>query len=312
MLGWVLSPDAAVLYDTLFANPDQTVAPHDPAVQELIEARLAYADWSDPTRLLLLPPEMAVTRVVTQRIRRWLDAAPDLDAAERVIGAYNRSTPKGTNDPAPLTTSTAHQHASTLMMASVRRELCLMQPYPSWMPDPIRDDSEASTKADTDALARGVTFRYLYDERILADAQFRTLALEEVAFGVQARVATNLPTWMAIADSTTALYLPDPNRTDGASTNQPGLVALLQMAFENAWAGARPLDATRGAADLTNQHREVLMLIIAGHPIGTIARLMKLDVKTVRRRTTDLCNHFHVNDRAALLTTALVTPINDR
>ena len=276
MLGWVLSPDAAVMYDSPAHEPRPDGHTERSAVQELIEARFAYADWSDPTHLLMLPPELVVARVVAQRIRHWLDAAPDLDAAERVIGSYSRTASSVTNDPAPLTTSTSHQQAAAMLMESARGEFCLMQPYPAWMPDQIRDDSRASIAADTDELARGVTYRYLYDEQILSDAQFRKLALEEVDVGVHARVATSLPTWLAIADSTTALYLPDPHRPDGASTNQPGLVALLQMAFDSAWDAARPLDATRAAADLTDQHREVLILIIAGHPIGTIARLVVL------------------------------------
>jgi DNA-binding CsgD family transcriptional regulator len=309
VLGWALSPEATTLYQALLATPDRAIAPGDLAAKELIEAQFARPDWEDPTHLLLLPPDVAITRVIAQRVRGWLNDLPDLEAAGRAISAYSRLLPSATTDPAPLATSTGRQQASTMLVASARRELCLMQPYPEWMTESVRDDPEVADAADTEVLARGVSHRFLYDERILADAHFRMGALEEVDQGVHARVTGTLPTWMMIADGTAALYLPDPASADGASTNESGLVALLQMAFDTAWAGARPLDATRSASDLTNQHREVLMLIIAGHPIGAIARLMKLDVKTVRRRTTDLCDYFHVSDRTGLLNPALVRPM---
>jgi DNA-binding CsgD family transcriptional regulator len=305
LLDWVLSPAAAELYEGILADPDLAVEGDDPAGRELTEAGFAHARWDDPTRLIALPPDLAISRAVTARTRIWLEAAPNLESAQRALDHYGRIAPRPTFASAQLDTSEGRQEASSIALASARHEICLMQPYPEWMAEQVRDDPQASTPAEPEPLRRGLTHRFLYDERILTDPHFRKLALEEVDMGAHARVATTLPTWMMIVDASIALYLPDPSRPDGAASSDPGHIALLKMAFESAWAGARPLAVTRSDVDLSNSHREVLMLVIAGNGNEAIARLLKLNAKTVRRRLDDLCAHFGVNDRATLIATAL-------
>jgi DNA-binding CsgD family transcriptional regulator len=304
-LGWVLSQPAAALYEQLLGNPELAIEANDTAGRELIDAGFAYPRWDDVTRLIALPPDLAIGRAIATQARRWLDGAPDLGTAQRALDHYGRISPKPAAPTARLDTSEGRQEASSIAMASARHEICLMQPYPEWMPDPVRDDPQASTPAEPDTVRRGIGYCYLYDEKILTDPHFRKLALEEVDLGVNARVATSLPTWMMIVDDSSALYLPDPSMPDGATTNQPGHLALLKMAFESAWAGARPLAATRTDTHLSESHREVLMLIIAGNGNEAVARMLKLNAKTVRRRLDDLCTHFGVSDRATLIATAL-------
>lgn len=305
LLDWALSAAAAELYEAILTHPERTVESNDPAGHELTEAGFAYARWDDPTRLIALPPDLAISRAVTLRTRIWLEAAPNLEHAQRALDHYGRIVPRPAATSTRLDTSEGRQEASSIALASARHEICLMQPYPEWMADQLRDDPQASTPAESEPLRRGLTHRFLYDERILTDPHFRKLALEEVDMGAHARVATMLPTWMMIVDSSTALYLPDPGRPDGAATTDPGHIALLKMAFESAWAGARPLAATRTKGDLSDSHREVLMLIIAGNGNEAVARLLKLNAKTVRRRLDDLYEHFGVNDRATLIATAI-------
>ena len=304
-----MSAEAAALYQRVLTSPHYLVDPTDPAVQELIATRFADVAWGDPTRLIALPPDVAISRALANRTRQWLSSAPDVDAAHKAIDHYSHMTPITSvpDSGGGLDTSEARQIASTTLATSARREICLMQPYPSWMPDQIRDDPQASTAAEPDALIRGVSYRYLYDERILADPQFRKLALEEIDLGVHARVTSSLPTWMMIVDATSAVYLPDPDQSDGAITRAVGLVKLLQLSFESAWTAARPLDVTRSAEHLTDKHREVLLLAIAGNTNETIARQLNINIKTVRRRLDELCQHFGASDRAALLTTAALT-----
>jgi DNA-binding CsgD family transcriptional regulator len=304
-LGWVLSQQAAALYEQLLGNPDLAIEADNHAGRELIDAGFAYPRWDDVTRLIALPPDLAIGRAIAAQARRWLDGAPNLETAQRALDHYGRISPRPTATTAPLNTSEGRQEASSIAMASARSEICLMQPYPEWMPDRVRDDPQASAPAEPETLRRGIGYRYLYDERILTDPHFRKLALEEVDLGVDARVSTTLPTWMMIVDDSTALYLPNPSHPDGAATYEPGHIALLKMAYESAWAGARPLAATRANTDLSESHREVLMLIIAGNGNEAVARMLKLNAKTVRRRLDDLCAHFGVSDRATLIATAL-------
>jgi DNA-binding CsgD family transcriptional regulator len=308
-LAWAMSAEAAALYQHVLTTPDYVVDPTDPTVHELIATRFADLAWGDPTRLIALPPDIAISRALANRTRLWLRSAPDVDAAQKAIDHYHQVTPiiSVPVSEGGLETSEARQHASTTLATSARLEVCLMQPYPSWMPEQVRDDPQASTGAEPDALIRGVTYRYLYDERILADPQFRKLALEEIDLGVHARVTNSLPTWMMIVDATSAVYLPDPVHSHGTITRAVGLVTLLQLSFESAWTAARPLDVTRSADNLTDKHREVLLLAIAGNTNETIARQLNINIKTVRRRLDELCEHFGASDRAALLTTASIS-----
>jgi DNA-binding NarL/FixJ family response regulator len=110
---------------------------------------------------------------------------------------------------------------------------------------------------------------------------------------------------MMIADNESALYLPDPELPEGATTRSPGLVALLQRAFDSVWSTGKSLDAARKADSLTESHREILMLVIGGKTNDAIARIMQVSPKTVRRRLDDLLTHFNTRDRATLIATAL-------
>jgi DNA-binding CsgD family transcriptional regulator len=304
-LSWALSAAAARLYHRVLATPTERIDPTDPAVRDLIDAGFATNVWGEPNRLIALPPDIAIARAIANRTRQWLTGMPDFDGAQDALQQYSRISATVANHSAPLDTSEARQQAHVAALAAAHRSVCQMQPYPKWMPDPIRDDPQASTPAEPDALIRGVAYRYLYDEKILTDSHFRKLVMEEVDLGAQARVATILPTWMLIVDAATALYLPDPDMPDGAMSNAPGHIALLQMAFDAAWIGARPLDSSRSAADLTSNHREVLVLLIAGNGTETIARQLNINSKTVRRRIDDLCAHFDVHDRSTLVATAI-------
>ena len=305
-LAWVLSAPAASIYQHVLGAPEERVDPTDPVIHELLDSGFAHAVWGDPTRLIALPPDIAITRAIAARTRHWLSTAPDVDAAQHALLQYRRITPsKTTTAGTSLDTSDARQQASAIAFASARTQVCLMQPYPAWMPEQVRDDAQASAPVEPDTLQLGVAYRYIYDERILADPHFRKMALEEVDLGAQARVATTLPTWMMIVDNSVALYLPDPLEPSGALSNASGHVTLLQTAFEAAWTGAWPLAATRAATDLTETHREILMLMIAGNGYETIARMMRVNPKTVRRKVDDLCSHFGVRDKATLIATAL-------
>ena len=309
-LQWAMSAEAAAIYERVLTNAQHAVDPTDPIVQELVATRFVHHAWGDMTRLIALPPEIAITRALATRTRQWMKAAPDLGRAQRAIDHFSRIVPSvivPTSLEVNLDTSEARQQAGALLDSSARRQICLMQPYPSWMPDEVRDDPNAAIVAASEALSQGVTYRYLYDDRILADQQFRKLALEEIDLGVHARVSPTLPTWMMIVDETSAAYLPDPNSNKGVLTSAAGLVSLLQLAFESSWNTARPLDATRTVDNLTHKQREVLLLAIAGNTNEAIARELSINIKTVRRRVNELCEHFGASDRSALLTTASVT-----
>lgn len=300
-LGWILSDAAERLYRALLRGECPALVPTDSGAGELVDHGFATYPYGTKTRLLAIPPEIAVGRAVTTQTHRWLQLAPSLDDAAESIRLLRQIDTSASRPDPVLDNHDDRQLSAESTLASARREICVMQPYPYWMPGSSRDDAEQASTPDNDWTTRGVVCRYLYDERILSDDGFRKRALAEVAEGAQARVVSTLPTWMLIVDSARVLYLPEPTTGRGASTSASGLVASLQITFDSIWSTARPLHAPTIASDLAVDQRELIMLVASGKTNGAIARTLGVTERTIRRRMVTLYEHFGTQDRVSLL-----------
>jgi DNA-binding CsgD family transcriptional regulator len=311
-LEWLLSIEAEELYELLLSKRCDTLPAGDSsATAELVEAGFAIRPYGSDERLLPIPPEVAVGRALTRQTQKWLRAAPDLDRAVKTFQQLHQLNAAPSNKAQLLDTADGRQQSATSLISAARHDVCLMQPYPYWMADLSRDDPDHSSSPDSGSVDQGVRHRFLYDERILSDAGFRATALKEIDSGIEARVAHHLPTWMLIADSASALYLPEPSTGVGAGTQDSGLVALLQLAFDAVWSSARPLHGSARAELLSGPEREVLMLVASGRTNGAIARLLGVTDRTVRRHVRALTDFYGSNDRTTLIAAIISSGTTD-
>jgi hypothetical protein len=97
-------------------------------------------------------------------------------------------------------------------------------------------------------LGRGLKYRALCDPDAIADAELRSWMEEFREWGLEIRVAPELPLKMqAFDDEAVLISMQDPAAGQPSFTavaiHNRGLVAMLNLAFERLWDGARRLDA---------------------------------------------------------------------
>jgi hypothetical protein len=97
-------------------------------------------------------------------------------------------------------------------------------------------------------LGRGLKYRALCDADAIEDAELRSWIREFCEWGLEIRVAPELPLKMqAFDDEAVLISMQDPAAGQPSFTavaiHNRGLVAMLNLAFERLWDGARPFDA---------------------------------------------------------------------
>ncbi|MFD6568170.1 helix-turn-helix domain-containing protein [Micromonospora profundi] len=174
-----------------------------------------------------------------------------------------------------------------------------------------------------DALARGVTYRAIYERDLLLEPGALADLTKGVAAGEQARVLDRLPVRLAIVDGRTAICPLVPDRDGGepsaAVIGRSQLLDALLALFESHWRVATRLRlddplgvaATDGRrADADNRHADsyqpdadaarLLSLFVAGVPDKSIASQLGVSRRTVQRRIADLMAVAGVDTRPGL------------
>jgi sugar-specific transcriptional regulator TrmB/DNA-binding CsgD family transcriptional regulator len=321
LFSWVLSEPASALYIKLLGNDNE---PLDlllangcrDALKELEDKGFVRVSAGESRRVIPLPPEVPVVRHFSARTAAWLLAAPDLESVENDL--HQISTLVGTRVPLPNATAsdsinsqvrelpsrTERGFVANSMMTSAKSELRIVQS--SKVGDP--DEPANIEVAPTDLLERGVTMRFLYDTRVLEDAEFLAAALDEVDLGAEARVIPELATDFLVADHTCALVTTSFAPRNALYTESVEMVGLLTETFEMMWRQARPIGLRTWSdtmSELTDGHRLVLSLAINGLNNEAIARTLKVNPRTVRRRLDDLSDAYGVTNRNALIAAAV-------
>ncbi|MEV4202516.1 helix-turn-helix domain-containing protein [Micromonospora globbae] len=163
-----------------------------------------------------------------------------------------------------------------------------------------------------DALARGVSYRAIYERDMLLEPG----ALEDVEQGVrageQARVIDRLPVRLAIVDGRQALCPLVPDRDSGEPTaavvGRSQLLDALLALFESHWRIATPLRSSAPAPDGPEDagyrpdadEVRLLSLFVAGVPDKSIASQLGVSRRTVQRRLADLMAAAGVDTRPGL------------
>jgi DNA-binding NarL/FixJ family response regulator len=322
LLSWVLSADASALYAELLVRGDTPFAEFAAAgravAAEELEAYGFVRIAVGKDRLVIpLPPEVPVVRNFATRTFEWLQAAPDsvmVAAGLRELSARSRGQMAfgdlraGTRQldlVRELPDRSDRDVTTSSMMTSARTELMTMQSS-KVVYDPSAGPNIGG--APTDLLDRGVTMRFLYDAAILEDADMLRVALADVAAGAHARVVDELPGDFLVVDGSRALLTTSFDPINAMYTEGASFVAMLVDLFESVWSSARPVghhswdDAT---GDLTDGHRQVLSLVVNGLSNEAIARTLRVNPRTVRRRIDDLIDGYGVASRSGLITAAV-------
>ncbi|TNH22773.1 HTH domain-containing protein [Micromonospora orduensis] len=169
-----------------------------------------------------------------------------------------------------------------------------------------------------DALARGVSYRAIYERELLLEPGALTDLAKGVGAGEQARVLDRLPVRLAIVDARTAICPLVADRDGGepsaAVIGRSQLLDALLALFESHWRVAtrlrlddpdptddgshaeRPADGYRPDAD----EARLLSLFVAGVPDKSIASQLGVSRRTVQRRLADLMDAAGVDTRPGL------------
>ncbi|MFC8297938.1 helix-turn-helix domain-containing protein [Micromonospora orduensis] len=168
-----------------------------------------------------------------------------------------------------------------------------------------------------DALARGVSYRAIYERELLLEPGALADLAKGVGAGEQARVLDRLPVRLAIVDARTAICPLVPDRDGGepsaAVIGRSQLLDALLALFESHWRVAtrlrlealttddrphteRQVDGYRPDAD----EARLLSLFVAGVPDKSIASQLGVSRRTVQRRLADLMDAAGVDTRPGL------------
>ncbi|MGC4772842.1 helix-turn-helix domain-containing protein [Micromonospora sp. DT44] len=174
-----------------------------------------------------------------------------------------------------------------------------------------------------DALARGVSYRAIYERDLLLEPGALADLAKGVAAGEQARVLDRLPVRLAIVDARTAICPLVPDRAGGepsaAVIGRSQLLDALLALFESHWRVATRLRLDDPLSGATTEHRRdtgddrpadgyrpdadearLLSLFVAGVPDKSIASQLGVSRRTVQRRLADLMDAAGVDTRPGL------------
>lgn len=111
---------------------------------------------------------------------------------------------------------------------------------------PVISSADENLAEVREPLARGVSYRTIYERAVLESGEVRAWARQFVAWGQQARVVESLPLKLNLFDGRAALLsLQDPITGAPSLTalcvTHPGLAQMLALAFEGLWSRGEPL-----------------------------------------------------------------------
>jgi DNA-binding CsgD family transcriptional regulator len=253
-----------------------------------------------PPRFSAAQPDLALEAMIRRREDELQAARLEVS---RLMDHYRRaSEPTGSAELLEvLSTPDAVGQYFQQLQQSVREEMLGMDrpPYPPG--GPVFNETEL------ECLARGVTYRALYDRSLLSMGYDEPIRRYQAA-GEQARVTTGLPTKLAIADRRVALL---PLHREGLPANgaivvhaSPLLDSLVSL-FELLWRRATPLALGRpvgpegGDEDeaISELDRRLLSMLAAGMKDEAIARQLGVNVRTVVRRVARLMQELGADTR---------------
>ncbi|MFD7451794.1 LuxR C-terminal-related transcriptional regulator [Kitasatospora sp. NPDC059827] len=168
--------------------------------------------------------------------------------------------------------------------------------------DQLPHDLAASRVTDSEALARGIAIRTLYQESTRNQPHVATYAHWLLSQGGEVRTAATIPPRMVIIDRSQALIPVDPadNRKGALYVTEPGILAALLDLFEQTWHTAVPLGATHPddpRTGLTPTERELLRLLGSGLTDDTAGQRLGISTRTVSRHMSSIMERLNAGSR---------------
>lgn len=158
-------------------------------------------------------------------------------------------------------------------------------------------------RGESRSLEAGVINRWIYDRSLVEAPGGLDDIRYWVGLGEQARVSSNVPSKLFIADRLTALVHAT-ETIDGEPTivgiiiRHPEVVATLHRFFEALWAEAVPvLPEQRGSDEEASSSDDLVNYLLAGMTDASIARVLGLSKRTVARRVRILMEKLGAESR---------------
>lgn len=304
-----LSSAACQVYQAMLDRPDGDVGAlaahcrlppgqvHD-SLDELGALMLVRASAEHPDRMYAVDPSIGLADMVARQ-------EADLAARQAALAASRAAVTRMVADRAEhraahgerLLGMDAIQHCLERMGRTATREVLSSQPGTQ-----RPADHDASRPADTEALARGVTIRTLYQDSNRHQPHAARYAHWLLDRGGEVRTAPTIPQRVVIVDRTQALVPidPDDTRKGALHITEPGILGALIDLYEQAWNTAVPLGATTPddpATGLTPTERELLRMLGGGLTDDTAGQRLGISSRTVGRHMASIMERLGASSR---------------
>jgi DNA-binding CsgD family transcriptional regulator len=308
-----LTDDAAALYRIMLDHPDFGLAKLAEAtglsddgvrtaLDNLADLMLVRASREDPGRMRAVSLEVGLADMIRRQ-------EAELATRQALVAATRAAVVRLVADRAEEFTA-APIHAEQLvgldaiqdrlehMGRQAKTECMGVHPGAAQRPE----DLAAGRPLDAEAMARGVFFRTLYQSAVRNDPPTVEHAHWLMDHGGEVRTAPIVPQRLVIVDRTQALVPLDPvdTRKGALHVTEPGIVNALCDLFDQAWATAVPLGATREpdpVSGLSDTERELLRLLATGMTDEAAGHRIGVSLRTVRRMMASVMERLGATSR---------------
>jgi sugar-specific transcriptional regulator TrmB len=300
-------------YIALLDRPEATLADLAAAlaspprkVQRLLETLQAMGLVSfaagEPRRYVPASPDIAIEAILSRREGELRRARAEI---QRLQQRATEGAGKRRQMIELITTHEAGLHVFDQIQHAARHELIFLQRPPILIAGP-----EQPSATQVDALTRGVRYRSIADQALLAIPGVVARLRADLKAGEDVRVVSELPIKMVMADRSVALLplnLDIPNSPSLLVRSSALLDALYSM-FELLWERAAPIAITpegdvetgKTGTRLPEEADQLLPLLAAGLNDKAIAYELGISASTLTRRITEIMDRLDAQTRFQL------------
>ncbi|MBS2964128.1 helix-turn-helix transcriptional regulator [Actinocrinis puniceicyclus] len=272
------------------------------ALDDLADLMLVRVSREDPNRLRAVSPEVGLADLMRRHeadlAARQAKVAAARAAVTRLVAERADAFNPGSANGERLVGLDAIQHRLESLGHAATKECVGVHPGAAQR----AEDLAEGRLLDAEALSRGVAFRTLYQDSVRNDPATINHAHWLMDRGGEVRTAPIVPQRLVIVDRTHALVPLDPadTRKGALYVTEPGIVAALVDLFEQAWATAVPLGATRTRdpdTGLSDTERELLSLLSSGMTDEAAGHRLGLSLRTIRRMMASIMERLAATSR---------------